>query len=172
MTLTDKMEELSIGFMKIVANSTGYFNMTGRDYGTDMHIRFARGRSTKSGCRFMTSGRGLDLQLKAVHKKYTKESENEVSYALEVKNYNDLVDRANELGMINPLVLIVFIFPDDENEWINLQAENLVMKGCAYYYMIPQGAQESENSSNVTIKIPRTNIVDKNIFDRLFDQFK
>lgn len=39
MTLTDKMEELSIGFMKIVANSTGYFNMTGRDYSTDMHSR-------------------------------------------------------------------------------------------------------------------------------------
>lgn len=166
------MEELSIGFMKIVANSTGYFNMTGRDYGTDMHIRFARGRSTRSGDRYMTSGRGIDLQLKAVHKKYTTQSETEVSYALEVKNYNDLIDRANELGMVNPLVLIVFIFPDDHDQWVNLQVENLVMGGCAYYYTVPQGAKESENSSNITIKIPRENIVDKNIFNRLFDEFK
>jgi len=93
MTQNDIMEELSTGFIEVLAHSKGYFNLHGRDYGTDLHIREAKMRKNNGRGRYLTTGRGLDVQLKAVTEKYVTVTPTHIKYSLESKNYNDLIWR-------------------------------------------------------------------------------
>lgn len=110
---TDIMEEISKSYLEVIANRNGYFNSIHRDYGTDLTIRKARLCPTRK--RYLTTGKAIDIQVKAVTEPYIRDysdtTKNQIKYDLEVKNYNDLVDRANENGSVIPLLLAVFVMP-------------------------------------------------------------
>ncbi len=170
MTELDKMEELSKRYLEIIANNTGYFNSTSRDYGTDLTIRKAKYCPNRK--RLLTTGKALDIQLKAVTEKYVSDLNNPssatIKYVLEVKNYNDLIDRANENGLIIPLLLVVFIMPDKKADWVELIADELILRKCAYWYQIPINSVYSPNKTTVTIKIPKSNKISMDFY---IDQF-
>jgi hypothetical protein len=170
MTNNDIMEEISKGYMELIANRTGYFNSTSRDYGTDLTIRKAKLCPTRK--RYLTSGKAIDIQVKAVTESYIRGYDNDeesfIKYDLEVKNYNDLVEKAKENGSIIPLILVVFLVPLNDNEWIVLELEELIIKKCAYWYQIPPNSISSNNSSSVTIGIPKTNRVSLEFYDQRF----
>ncbi|MGI4871285.1 MAG: DUF4365 domain-containing protein [Janthinobacterium lividum] len=167
------MEELSVGFIEAVANSQGYFSMVGRDYGTDMHIRKAlsRPRIGKSGCRYLTCQQQLDVQVKSTCERGVDYRENFITYPLKVDNYNDLVVRANDAPLLIPLILILFIFPDNETDWLYLDHSELKVRKHAYWYTVPPGAVQSANDSTQTIHVPKANLVDSNFFNSIFNTY-
>jgi Domain of unknown function (DUF4365) len=170
MQLTDKMEELSVGFVEAVANSQGYFSMKGRDYGTDMHLRkaIARSKPGRGGCRYLTCQKQVDIQVKSTCERSVTYTATHLSYNLRVENYNDLVERANEPVVLIPLILVLFVFPDDENDWLHLDHNELRVRKCAYWYNVPQGTLQSLNENTQAIHIPMSNIVTTTLFDTLF----
>jgi hypothetical protein len=163
------MEELSRNFVLTLAHNKGYFNYEGLDYGTDLQIRKAIRRRENGRARYLTSGRAIDVQLKAVSEEGVTYLEKSIKYTLEVKNYNDLVQRAKEQGGdLIPLILIVFVVPPDTDKWVECLNDGVIIRKEAYWYLLPSNSEYSENSSSVTIEIPKANKVTAELFPNLF----
>ncbi|AZB10943.1 DUF4365 domain-containing protein [Chryseobacterium sp. G0162] len=171
MTDTIIMEELSKSFLETIANRQGYFNATSRDYGTDLTIRKANLCPIRR--RYLTGGKAIDIQIKAVFQKYVRNyddpSKTSIKYDLEVKNYNDLIIRANENGAVIPLILAVFIMPDDPDDWLTIDTEQLIIKKCAYYYQVDPSADHSTNQNTIAIEIPKANKIDTDFYTNIFN---
>ena len=165
------MEELSKTYLETIANGKGYFNSVTRDYGTDMTIRRANYCSTKK--RYLTIGKSVDIQIKAVSEKYAEgindPSATSIKYVLEAKNYNDLVTRANEGGICMPLYLCIVVLPNDKTNWYSLNHNELIIRKCAFWYQVPVGAVETKNTANITIYIPKSNLISENFYDDIFN---
>ncbi len=170
MTETDIMEELSKGYLEVIASRSGYFNAFQRDYGTDLTIRKAKVCPVRK--RYLTTGKAIDIQVKAVSETYVIDYDDplkkDIKYDLEVKNYNDLIDRANEKGAYIPLILVVFIIPADKSKWIELTSDELMVRKCAFWFQIPVGASHSKNKTTVRIEIPKTNRIALDFYDNQF----
>lgn len=164
------MEEISKTYLETIANGKGYFNSVARDYGTDMTIRRAQYCSVKK--RYLTLGKSVDLQIKAVSEKYVQGLNDpratEIKYALESKNYNDLITRSNEGGVCMPLYLCLVILPNDKINWYSLNPNELIIRKCAFWYQVPEGAVETKNTTSITISIPKSNIISDNFYDEIF----
>lgn len=165
------MEEISKSFLETIANRQGFFNSTSRDYGTDLTIRKANLCPVRR--RYLTTGKAIDIQIKAVSQKYVRHyddpSKAYIKYDLEVKNYNDLIVRANENGAFIPLILAIFVMPEDHSEWLTLNEEELILKKCAFYYQIPSGTEPTSNSTTIVIEIPRTNKIGLDFYTNIFN---
>jgi len=63
--------------------------------------------------------------------------------------------------------LIVICIPEEEiyEEWIQIEPEKILLFAKAYYYEVMSGGLKEGNK----IKIPKSNILDKNVLFRLFD---
>lgn len=168
MTANDIMEELSRDFILTIAHNKGYFSHEGRDYGTDLQIRKAIKRNENKKGRYLTSGKAIDIQLKAVSEDWVTYLENSVKYTLEVKNYNDLVERAREGGYLIPLILIVFVVPSDMSKCVNSLPDGMITRKEAFWFQLPSDAEFSTNATSVTIEIPKTNKVNTELFPNLF----
>ncbi|NMM47931.1 DUF4365 domain-containing protein [Marinigracilibium pacificum] len=170
MTETDIMEELSKGYLEVIANRSGFFNSIHRDYGTDLSIRKAK--LCQNRRRYLTTGKAIDIQVKAVSERYVNylndPSRDNIKYKLEVKNYNDLIDRANEKGAFIPLILAVFVMPENKDEWIHLTPKELLIRKCAFWYQIPTGQIHSTNENTVTIDIPKVNRIGLDFYNNQF----
>jgi len=169
MTTNDKMEELSRNFILAIAHNRGYFDYNGRDYGTDLLIRKSLKRLENRKQRYLSSGKAIDVQLKSVFERNVEYKVDVIKYKLEVKNYNDLVTRANENGATIPMVLVVYVIPDDELKWIKCQNDGTLLKKEAYWYILPPNSEYSKNTSKVTIEIPLTNRIDEELFPNLWN---
>lgn len=165
------MEELSKSFLETIANSQGYFNSTSRDFGTDLTIRKANLCPTRK--RYLTGGKAIDIQIKAVSQKYVRylneNTKSFIKYDLETKNYNDLIDRANENGAIIPLILAVFVIPDDKNDWISLSHEELIIRKCAFWYKVAPNTLYSINKQKIAIEIPKVNRIGLDFYSEIFN---
>lgn len=84
------------------------------------------------------------------------------------KNYNDLIILRNTA---NPLILIVFVLPENKNEWIELSKDELIARKCAYWYMPSDKASHSDNSNTIRIEIDKNHLVDLETFDLLFNKY-
>ena len=78
-----------------------------------------------------------------------------VHFPLSVKNYEDL-----RLEAINPRILIVLLMPDAPDDWITQTDDALCMRRCAYWMSI-LGSPETSNDDSVTVRLPMTNMFDK-----------
>ena len=168
MTANDIMEELSRDFILTIAHNKGYFSHDGRDYGTDLHIRKAIRRKENGKGRYLTSGKSIDVQLKAISEDWVTYLENSIKYTLEVKNYNDLVERANEGGALIPLILIVFVVPSDMSQCVDCLPDGIITRKEAFWFQLPPDTVNSNNSTSVTIEIPKMNRVNTELFPNLF----
>jgi hypothetical protein len=168
MTKNDKMEELSRSFLEIIANITGYYPSYSKDYGVDLMLR--KNIVSQDRKRYYTSAKAIDIQLKSVHKKYVSSNGPYLSYNLEVKNYNDLVERKQINGGYIPLYLFILILPNQCDEWVTVTATELIVKECLYWYEIDDNATITKNTAKKMIHIPQTNVVDLNSFDMLFSK--
>lgn len=165
------MEEISKSFLETIANRQGYFNSSSRDYGTDLTIRKANLCPTRR--RYLTTGKAIDIQIKAVSQRYVRyyedSSKSYIKYDLEVKNYNDLIERANENGAFIPLVLAVFVMPENNDEWLSLNEEELTLRKCAFFYQIPTDAIPTDNSHTIAIEIPKVNKIGLDFYTNIFN---
>lgn len=166
MTTSLIKENLSKKYIEIIAHRNGCsISKTENDHGVDLTVNQVLRKMTGMKYRYFQTGRCIDIQLKSTTLKNIEEDEIYIKYDLEVKNYNDLIDRKNE--NLIPLILILFILPDEETEWVNVSENELVLKKCAYWYY-PEGNVCSENSSTQRIHIKKDNIISLNFFNYYF----
>jgi hypothetical protein len=171
MTEADIMEQLSKRYIEIIANRKGYFVLSGKDYGTDLHIA----KAVKYGESFCETGRQVHIQVKSVIEtsEHLFETTDKIKYDLRGKNYNDLVFRIKENSYI-PLILILFIFPNNPENWLQVTKEHLILSKCAYWYYPEEktGLEYINPKSTKRIEIPKSNLILMDFFPYIFNHFK
>jgi hypothetical protein len=140
-------ELLSVAHVQAVAARAGVsISNFDKDFGIDGTFR----QISTIGNRRFTSGYALDFQLKA-STNYTLESEY-IVYDLEVKTYNDLVQRRLSTDA-TPCILILKVLPSDAEQWLTTGAAGLFLGGACYWDYL-QG-ELSQNKQSVRIRISR-----------------
>ena len=93
-------------------------------------------------------------------------SHGNIVYALEAKNYKDLVRSSNS-------VLIVLWLPKDIDGWLQQDATSLRIFNCAYYYKITRAdRRDIPNKESKTIYIPSTQILTGDALLQLIDEIQ
>jgi hypothetical protein len=144
-------ESLSRSYIHAIAGTAGVNIAINRefDYGVDGTFRAVVTRNN----RRIESGYCLDFQLKCT-KNWSHEQDN-VSYSIETKTYNDIVTRQ---GSEISLLLILLCVPQDIDKWINVSEDSLILSHCCYYVHLNGAAVNNENSTK-KILIPRSNVL-------------
>src|SRR5205823_8046818 len=93
------------------------------DFGIDLSLRLV----TAVQNRRRDAGVQVDLQLKSTTR--ASRTPTAVLYDLEVEAYNDL--RGADCPC--PRILVVFVMPPDEADWLGQTAEELTLRHCAYW---------------------------------------
>ena len=146
-------EELSISYVRAVVFDAG-FNLTlpVKDvFGIDGTIVAMTGGINR-----------IDFQLKATTKYIL--SGNDIRYDLRVEDYNRLV-REDDL----PRVLILYLMPSDNSQWLIQSRSELCLKECAYWVCL-MGEPQSRNVSKVRVSVPTANVFDQNGLHNMFRQ--
>jgi hypothetical protein len=164
-------EHLSNRYIGILAANSGYVITKDEvDFGVDFQLKRVYTRPKPGGgTRFAWDGKYIDIQLKATTEAQIEDGPGWIKYDLEVKNYNDMIDRA--VNPTLPLILILFILPHDRASWVEIDDTELKVRRMAYWYQPPAGAVSSENLATVRITIPKTNLLGIDCFDILHQQF-
>ena len=144
MPTNSKKENLGQAYVRAVVASVG-FNIAQdeHDFGIDGTIRDIANRNG----RYYTTGFSIDYQLKSSWD--VTFEENELVYDLESKNYNDLVSWEGPL----PAILILFVLPRDENEWVEFSTEGTTIRKCAWWCSLT-GQPTTDNENTKRIRIP------------------
>ena len=104
----------------------------------------------------------ISVQLKSTSSKSQYSiSKQEISYKLKVKNYNDLRMRASM-----PSILALLILPEEKEEWTKWTPDELIIKGKMFWLSL-QDKEECDNKDNVTVKIPKENILNADTIESL-----
>jgi hypothetical protein len=164
-------ELLSKGFLRVVANRAGF--ITGGDeldFGVDMQLRHVEFIETGDRIEYRASGFAVDLQVKATCAHNVTITEQEVLYDLSVTAYNDLVRRVSGSHTI-PLVLALFVLPDETTDWLSIADAELVIRRCAFLWRPEQGTAQSTNQHTHRVRIPIANRVGPETFSALFQEY-
>lgn len=166
MTKNQIKEAISINYIQTIANQIGHkVVLRLEDHGVDMSIIKVDKTSNYGKVRYIDSGKTIECQLKATTEKGIRRTNGFIKYALDVKAYNDLAYRFKKLM---PLVLILFILPDDDKKWIECKPNELIIRKHAYWYIPDPEARISGNKSSITISIPNNQRIDDSTFPYLF----
>lgn len=166
-------ELLSKAFVRLVAAYEGYgISISENDFGVDISINGYEVRKNNLGQqRTIESPNKLRIQLKSTTEKQVTRTEEGIKYRLKSKNYNDLVEQRYQV-VSNPLILIVVIFPEEMENWLKLNKENLLLFAKAYYYMAEDDSTLIENEdSTKTILLREENRIDIGVTDKLYKEF-
>ena len=85
-------------------------------------------------------------------------------FALKKRNYDLLIAESQ-----TPRLLMVLDLPDDEDEWMTISEESLVLRRRAYWANLA-GLEERTNLATVTVRIPCRNVFDVPSLQELMDQ--
>lgn len=147
MELNDRKEQFSNAYSQAVASVAGFgMYKPAPDVGIDWGISGYGENGTAKSPR-------LEVQLKCTAA--TIPNSDDFSFALKLKTYNDL--RAERVDLTVPRILVVFLVPDDIESWLEQSEENLIMRHCGYWASL-RGMDEVENTSSVTVHLPRSNL--------------
>lgn len=72
-----------------------------------------------------------------------------IHFALTKKNYDDLRITDHDV----PRILIVVLVPEDVGQWLTLEADQLILRRCAWWMSLA-GLPDSTNTTNVTVTLP------------------
>ncbi|QYJ69108.1 DUF4365 domain-containing protein [Flavobacterium litorale] len=164
-------EHLSNGFIGILAANKGFMiDKPSVDYGVDYQLKKTTTYTPPSGgTRYIQDSRYIDLQLKATTENSVIYEPNLIKYDLEVKSYNDLVER--QINGIAPLVLILFVLPSNPQIWVEVDEDEIKLRRHAYWYVPPKGSVLTNNIHRVRIEIPKVNMLGIDCFSDLHQQF-
>lgn len=153
-TTPDQEEALSRAYVHAVAARAGYMIATydlDRD-GVDLQL--------KAGGAMRPA---LDIQLKATINLGQPQA-GQYSFRLNVRNYNLL-----RIPVQTPRLLVVLELPKDEEQWLTITAEELIMRRRAYWLSL-SGSEEKDNTTSVTVQIPASNVFDIENLQALMEQ--
>lgn len=169
MTEDQQKEAISKEFLRILAYAHGFKVIEPpQDHGVDMIVCPVTVRQEPSGrLRYLDSQYKLDFQLKATTPTGIIEDEHQVKYDLEVKNYNDLIERR---GDPLPLHLLVVILSSAPPNCIEIDHQKLGVLGQAYWYLPDENELPSENQQQIRITIPKANRVSAHFVKERFEE--
>ncbi|MBM2816059.1 MAG: hypothetical protein HW421_2821 [Ignavibacteria bacterium] len=117
-------ELLSLRYIEALANYCGYTtDKPSSDFGVDMVINEISTRTKQTLNNIIKTGRILELQVKATTQNGISINGDSIKYPLRAKNFNDLIDRKENFH--NPLILIIFIIPNNRQDWIEMNNDEL-----------------------------------------------
>ncbi|MDF5708744.1 MAG: DUF4365 domain-containing protein [Nostoc sp. S4] len=161
MYITTQKEEFSYAYINAVASAAGYsFQIAPRPLdlvGVDVTIT---GIATP-GSRRRTR---IDLQVKCTSQQLL--DNDFVKFPLLIKNYDEL---RNDNPDDDPLLLVVVLIPDLQEDWLQQSETELCLKRCAYWVSI-RGQPPTENQSTVTVYLPRQNIFSVEVLQALMQR--
>ncbi len=114
-------ERLSEAYIRLVATRAGAkFDPTeAPEYGVDGAIR--KVRHLPNG-KYKDTGWLFHIQIKATEN--VRLNDDFISYKMDGEAYNKLVSWKGS----SPCILVVFRVPKDQNEWLNIDEDNLLLK--------------------------------------------
>ena len=154
LTTADQKEALSVVYVKALAARAGYDTAKAefdRD-GIDMEIQ-AGGQMRPA----------IGMQLKATTNLGNVEN-GYFKFPLKVGNYKSL-----RIETQTPRLLVVLDLPKDENQWMTVNLDELVLRRCVYWLNL-RGCEETANQYSVTVRIPEENVLNVESLCMLMDQ--
>lgn len=145
MAMQEAMQKEALGqaYVRAVIAKAGFnFAQSDKDFGLDGTIKDI----ANTNGRYHENGFGIEFQLKSSSN--VSFENGEIVYDLESKNYNDL---ASWNGTI-PGILVLFVMPNDEEEWIKQTTSCLEMRQCAWWCSL-QGQPTTNNKESKRIRI-------------------
>ena len=98
----------------------------------------------------------VKVQLKATIKQPVEYVGGFLPYSLAgIARYDDLRSEA----ISTPRILVVLFLPENDDEWLTLEEDALILRKCAYWVSL-RGARPSTNSTAQTIYLPKSNVFD------------
>ncbi len=153
-------EQFSIAFCRALAACAG-MNFSKDDYDTGLDGAF-KSVSRRPNGEYYPDGAQIEFQAKSTS---TFVIEEEVLiYDLEAKNYRDLI--LTDIAW--PRILIVYLLPSDQEQWMTINDDDIIMRYGAYWYSL-RGLEDRDNISTVRVRIPLTNKLTPDELKRLFD---
>ena len=140
--LNERKGCLGVVYLRAVAAVAGYgVSVPESDYDSvDLII------SSKQGKR-----QRLEFQVKCT----AQEVENgpDFGFRLPIKNYDDL-----RIDTIAPRYLMVLSVPENPDDWLRQNERRMHLRRCGYWLSL-KGAEHASNTSDVTVRVPRSNVV-------------
>ena len=145
-------EQLSRAYVRAVVYKAGF-----RLYWPDPDDHGIDGTIVDPSRRRVNRG---DFQLKAT----TRHSivGDHIIYDLRVQNYNQLITEDDV-----PRVLILFIMPDNPDEWLAQSADEMCLRKCAYWLSL-MGEQRSSNASHRRVSVPLADVLSRGGLNDMF----
>lgn len=145
MDINQQKEQFSNTYLQAIATVAGYslYKPSVDDDSVDWGIAAKGGKGRIRAPR-------LELQLKSTSRDVREN--NSLRYPLKIKNYNDL--RMDDFAI--PRILVVVLIPETIEDWLTESETEICMKECGYWISL-RGMPETENTTAVTVTIPRTN---------------
>ena len=141
----DIKEELSLAYVRAIASRAGFSIEEIRKDRDSVDLKVcARGLLAEDAV--LTSPE-LAIQLKATVLEPLPTDE--FSFVLPRKNYDDL-----SAPSLVPRILVVFVLPEDEQQWLTHTEESLILRRCAYWRSL-RGAPPTPNETSQTIRMSR-----------------
>lgn len=166
MTEEQIKEALSRDFIHAVAHVRGVKCLhPDPDHGVDVTLCPVIRQNRGDRVRLLDSPHKLDLQIKSTTVARVMQGEGILKFDLEVKTYNDLVNRRQDLL---PLYLVLVIFDVNPPDCLFIDEVKLSILGRAYWYLPDEDAQETGNDETIRISIPVANRVDNDFVTTIY----
>lgn len=143
MDISQQKEQFSFAYVRAVAAVAGFgvFEPSVDDDSIDLQIA---SRSTAGTIKRPR----VELQVKCTEGEPLEADG--FSYALKIKNYNDLRDPE----VLVPRILVVVRVPTDLAEWVAVSDEQLTVRRCGYWTSL-RGMAETDNTETVSVRLQR-----------------
>ncbi len=153
MTSTNYQEDIHISYISALcaAADISYDTQRHDDDSTDGIIKK---RINNSDGSFYDAQLRIQLKSTSSSSQYS-ETNDTITYKLKANNYNDLCTPAT-----TPIILGLLILPEERSEWVQWSPEELLIKGKMYWLDLSTN-KTTENNSTVSVKIPKTNVVNQ-----------
>jgi len=147
MTPQHRQEALSLAYVTAVAARAGMtFSLPSHDYGTDLWLHEVEEDDDER----MQTGWGYRIQLKSTT--IATLEPNAVVYDVDRRTYEML--RGGR--QLNPILLVVYVMPPNEADWLDQNETRLELRSCAYWISL-HDQPATTNTTSVRVRIPRTN---------------
>lgn len=154
--ITTEMREeaLSRLYVHAVATGAGYTTSTPSPDCDGVDLQIQAGGAMRPA---------LHLQLKATVN-LEKNGKGDVRYPLKIRNYNLLREETQ-----TPRLLVVLDLPRDEERWMTITVNELVLRNRAYWLSLRE-FEGTTNTTSVTVEIPEKNLFNIENLIALMDQ--
>ena len=146
-------EQLSLAYVRSVIFDAGCnVSFPAVDRGIDGTIEAPRRGMNKVDFQIKSTTRQLEL------------SDGNILYDLRVENYNQLIVSDDA-----PRVLILYLMPNEREEWISQSEGELCLRKCAYWASL-MGRLPSRNKHTERVGVPLANIFSSDGLSDMFSQ--